>query len=107
MHGLQNHDELTYELVHWTSHRDDKYRFRLREVPGGQLAEEIRADLTEKLTGEADYNRIFTQNGIACTSTSLIAATRGITRLDDITGKRVGSRKRGNPRGTPTRAMKK
>jgi trehalose synthase, Pseudomonas stutzeri type len=86
VHGLQNHDELTYELVHWaTRHRDDRYRFRLREVPGGQLAEEIRADLTEKLTGEADYNRVFTQNGIACTSVSLIAATRGHATLDDIT----------------------
>lgn len=29
------------------------------------------------------------------------------SRLDDMTGKRVGSRKRGNPRATPTRAMKK
>src|SRR5690606_37380408 len=66
VHGLQNHDELTYELVHWaTLHRDERYRFRLREVPGGQLAEEIRADLTEKLTGDADYNQVFTQNGIA------------------------------------------
>ena len=86
VHGLQNHDELTYELVHWaTRHRDDTYRFRLREVPGGQLAEEIRADLTEQLTGSADYNRVFTQNGIACTSTSLIAATRGFASIDDIT----------------------
>jgi trehalose synthase len=85
VHGLQNHDELTYELVHWaTRHREDKYRFRLREVPGAQLAEEVRADLTESLTGGADYNRVFTQNGIACTTTSLIAATRGFARLDDI-----------------------
>jgi hypothetical protein len=29
------------------------------------------------------------------------------SKLDDMTGKRVGSRKRGNPRATPTRAMKK
>jgi trehalose synthase len=54
-------------------------------VTGGQLAEEVRADLTESLTGTADYNRVFTQNGIACTTASLIAATRGIARLDDIT----------------------
>jgi len=85
VHGMQNHDELTYELVHWaTRHRDDRYRFRLREVPGGQLAEEIRADLTEKLTDGADYNRVFTQNGIACTATSLIAATQGFATLDEI-----------------------
>jgi trehalose synthase len=85
VHGLQNHDELTYELVHWaTRHGDDAYRFRGREIPGSQLAEEIRADLTESLTGTADYNRVFTQNGIACTTASLIAATRGIARLDDV-----------------------
>lgn len=86
VHGLQNHDELTYELVHWaTRHGDDTFRFRGREIPGSQLAEEIRADLTESLTGTADFNRVFTQNGIACTTTSLIAATRGIARLDDVT----------------------
>jgi trehalose synthase len=86
VHGLQNHDELTYELVHWaTRHEDDRFRFRGREITGGQLAEEVRADLTERLTGTADFNRVFTQNGIACTTTSLIAATRGAERLDDIT----------------------
>ena len=90
VHGLQNHDELTYELVHWaTRHADDLYRFRGREITGGQLAEEVRADLTESLTGTADYNRVFTQNGIACTTTSLIAATRGIARLDDVTDAEV------------------
>ena len=85
VHGLQNHDELTYELVHWaTRHGEDLYKFRGDEITGGQLAEIIRAELTESLTGTADFNRVFTQNGIACTSTSLIAATRGIARLDDI-----------------------
>ena len=86
VHGLQNHDELTYELVHWaTRHADDEYRFRGAEITGGDLAELVRAELTESLTGTADYNRVFTQNGIACTTTSLIAATRGFARLDDIT----------------------
>jgi len=86
VHGMQNHDELTYELVHWaTRHGDELYKFRGDEITGGQLAEVVRAELTESLTGTADYNRVFTQNGIACTTTSLIAATRGITQLDDIT----------------------
>ena len=86
VHGLQNHDELTYELVHWaTRHGEDLYKFRGEEITGGQLAEVVRAELTESLTGTADFNRVFTQNGIACTSTSLIAATRGLARLDDVT----------------------
>ncbi|NEM46358.1 MAG: maltose alpha-D-glucosyltransferase, partial [Xanthomonas perforans] len=86
VHGLQNHDELTYELVHWaTRHAEDEYHFRGEEITGGELAELVRAELTEKLVDAGDYNRVFTQNGIACTSTSLIAATRGIPTLDDIT----------------------
>ncbi|KAA9106507.1 maltose alpha-D-glucosyltransferase [Microbacterium rhizomatis] len=85
VHGLQNHDELTYELVHWaTAHRDDVYPFRGGEVTGGELAETIRAELAQKLTVDADYNLIFTQNGIACTTASLIAATQGKASLADI-----------------------
>ncbi len=87
VHGLQNHDELTYELVHWaTLHRDDIYPFRYQEITGGELAEIIRADLTDALTAPtADYNLVFTTNGIACTTASLIAATRGHATLDSIT----------------------
>ncbi|MEN2736565.1 maltose alpha-D-glucosyltransferase [Microbacterium sp. X-17] len=87
VHGLQNHDELTYELVHWaTLHKNDLYPFRYQELPGGELAELIRSELVEKLTGAAaDYNLVFTTNGIACTTASLIAATQGHTTLDSIT----------------------
>ncbi len=86
VHGLQNHDELTYELVHWaTAHATDTYEFRGREVTGDELARTVRADLLEALTGPAsDYNLVFTTNGIACTSTSVIAATRGHTTLESI-----------------------
>ncbi|ORA33671.1 maltose alpha-D-glucosyltransferase [Mycobacterium aquaticum] len=86
VHALQNHDELTYELVHWsTGHRDDIYTFRGEEVTGEALGDIIRRDLTEKLTGEnAPYNLVFTTNGIACTTATVIAATLGITDLDEI-----------------------
>ncbi|MFS0865987.1 maltose alpha-D-glucosyltransferase [Microbacterium sp. 179-B 1A2 NHS] len=86
VHGMQNHDELTYELVHWaTTHRDDVYPFRHEEITGGELAQLVRAELTQVLTVDADYNLTFTQNGIACTTASLIAATQGKQRLEDIT----------------------
>ena len=86
VHALQNHDELTYELVHWANrHHLDLYQFRGADVTGAELAETIRADLTEKLTGEnASYNRVFTTNGIACTTASVIAASQGFRMLDDI-----------------------
>lgn len=96
VHALQNHDELTYELVHWaTLHRADLYPFRDEEMTGAQLAETIRADLVNELTGEAaDYNLVFTTNGIACTSASVIAAAQGLTTLDAITDEHVENIKR-------------
>jgi len=86
VHALQNHDELTYELVHWaTAHHNDLYEFRDGEVTGAELAEAIRGDLLEKITGEAaDYNLVFTTNGIACTTASVIAAAQGHTTLAAI-----------------------
>ncbi len=86
VHALQNHDELTYELVHWaTLHATETYDFRGVEMPGHEIAEAIRADLLRHITGEAaDYNLVFTTNGIACTTASVIAATQGHTTLDAI-----------------------
>ena len=35
IHALQNHDELTLELVHfWTRHRDATFTFRGRQMKG-------------------------------------------------------------------------
>jgi trehalose synthase len=87
VHALQNHDELTYELVHWsTGHRDDVYHYKGEEITGEVLGDTIRSDLAERLTGEnAPYNLVFTTNGIACTTATVIAATLGVTDLDSIT----------------------
>ena len=87
VHALQNHDELTYELVHFASnHRDDTYHLDGRDWTGAEMAEHIRQTMRDRMTGEAGpYNQVFTQNGIACTSTSIIASTLGITDLDAIT----------------------
>ncbi|WBP93510.1 maltose alpha-D-glucosyltransferase [Mycolicibacterium neoaurum] len=86
VHALQNHDELTYELVHWSAgHRDDHYTYRGQDVTGEQLGQAIRDDLTHTLTGpDAPYNLVFTTNGIACTTATVIAATLGYSDLADI-----------------------
>ncbi|MGK2855536.1 MAG: maltose alpha-D-glucosyltransferase, partial [Microbacteriaceae bacterium] len=83
---LQNHDELTYELVHWSAgHRDDVYTYKGQEITGEELGHTIRADLTDVLTGpRAPYNLVFTTNGIACTTATVIAATLGVTDLAEI-----------------------
>jgi trehalose synthase len=84
VHALQNHDELTYELVHWTG-RDTRYPYRGQEITGAELADSVRHDLCRHLTGRnAPYNLVFTTNGIACTTATVITAALGITDLTTI-----------------------
>ncbi len=88
VHALQNHDELTYELVHFaTRHKDDEYSYRGETLHGSELAVAIRAEMIDALTGPAaPYNAIFTTNGIASTTASIIAASLGVADLDEISG---------------------
>src|SRR6476661_9870601 len=54
VHALQNHDELTYELVHFaTRHKDDEFAYQGGTITGGELAEKVRGDLLAQLTGAA------------------------------------------------------
>lgn len=86
VHAMQNHDELTYELVHFAAtHRDDVYTLGGEEYTGQTLAEHIRQTMRETMTGDAaPYNAIFTQNGIASTTTSIVAAGLGIQDLGEL-----------------------
>lgn len=87
VHALQNHDELTYELIHFASrHRDDEFTFRGTVTKGEDLASTIRRELTDALTGDAaPYNLVFTTNGIASTTASVITAALGMRDLDALT----------------------
>ncbi|HEX8593041.1 MAG TPA: maltose alpha-D-glucosyltransferase [Pseudomonas sp.] len=86
IHALQNHDELTLELVHfWTLHAHDTYHYQGQTFPGNILREHIREEMYERLTGEhAPYNLKFVTNGVACTTASIITAALGIRDLDAI-----------------------
>jgi trehalose synthase len=86
VHALQNHDEMTYELVHFAiGHKSDIFRFRGFELTGGELAVKIRSELIERLTGEAaPYNAIFTTNGIASTMATIITAALGYTDITNL-----------------------
>ena len=87
VHALQNHDELTYELVHFAAgHKDEVFELNGMELTGAQLAEQVQQTLRERLTGEnAPYNAVFTTNGIACTTVSFIMAALGVQDPDAMT----------------------
>ena len=86
VHAMQNHDELTYELLHWShGHRDELFPYRGEEITGADLGDAVRRDMCRTLTGDAaPYNLVFTTNGIACTTATVIAAALGITDLATI-----------------------
>jgi trehalose synthase len=86
VHALQNHDEMTYELVHFAiGHKDDIFRFHGSELTGGELAIKIRNELIDRLTGKAaPYNAVFTTNGIASTIATIIAAALGYADIVNL-----------------------
>jgi maltose alpha-D-glucosyltransferase/alpha-amylase len=88
VHALQNHDELTYELVHFMSmHKDDLFDYRGGKITGAELREQVQQDLRRTIIGDSDkpYNLPYTENGIACTTGSVITAVLGIHDLENIT----------------------
>ena len=87
VHALQNHDELTYELLHFAAgHRDEVFELGGEELTGAEVAEKVQTTLRERLTGEnGPYNAVFTTNGIACTTASFIMAAIGIKDPEAIT----------------------
>ncbi len=87
IHALQNHDDLTYELVHfWTVHKDDEYQYQGKKFKGSELRLQIRHELAQGIAGKhAPYNLLFTENGIACTTASSIAAALGYTDVRALT----------------------
>jgi trehalose synthase len=87
IHALQNHDELTLELVHfWTLHANDTYTFGGQNWTGESLREHLRSVMYERLTGDhAPYNLRFVTNGVACTTVSVIGAALRIPDLTQLT----------------------
>lgn len=83
VHALQNHDELTLELVHfWTKHAKDSYTFRGKTITGEALRDVVRAEMHDRLLApNAPYN-LKASNGVSCTSASLVAASLGMNSLD-------------------------
>ncbi len=82
IHALQNHDELTLELVHfWTRHKDTPFIFRGKPVKGSALREMIRGEMHGRLQGLAAPYNLKAANGISCTSVTVAAAALGISDL--------------------------
>ncbi len=91
VHALQNHDELTWELVHFEERRTEhEFSFRGHELTGAELASLIRGDLARALVGDAaPYNAVFTTQGIASTTVTVVAAALGYRDLAALTAAQI------------------
>jgi trehalose synthase len=79
VHALQNHDELTLELVHFMEpHADELFVVRGRQMRGHELRDRVRDEVYRGLTGANGPNNLVAANGVSCTMASLVAAALGI-----------------------------
>jgi trehalose synthase len=86
IHALQNHDELTLELVHfWTRHKDAPFIFRGKKMKGSELREIIRDEMHGRLLGPAAPYNLKAANGVSCTTATIAAAALGIRDISRLT----------------------
>ncbi len=91
IHALQNHDELTLELVHfWTLHAEDRFTLGGEELSGTELRERVRGVMVERISdANAPYNLRFVTNGVACTMASVAAAALNIRDLSNLSAGQI------------------
>jgi trehalose synthase len=81
VHDLQNHDEITYQLVELDARGDEVFQMNGKEVLGRQLREQMLREMREKASGDrAPHNRLYRpeKDGLATTFAGFIAAALDI-----------------------------
>jgi len=90
IHALQNHDELTLELIHFmTVHSKELFPYRRKKLRGIDLRSMIHLEMFSALTGEkAPYNFAH-PNGIVSTTATLCAAALGMVKIFSLGEKEI------------------
>jgi trehalose synthase len=77
VHDLQNHDEITYQLVELDARGDELFQIDGKEVSGRQLRERMLEEMRSKAAGDAaPHNKLYRpeKDGLATTFAGFIAA---------------------------------
>jgi len=88
VHDLQNHDEITYQLVALDALGDESLEFKGSQISGRRLREQVLNEMRRKVAGDAaPYNLLYrpAKDGVATTYAGFVAACLGIQNLDRIT----------------------
>lgn len=96
IHALQNHDEITYELVHFIDHADEQFSLDGKELSGKDLRDKIIEQMHTLATApRAPYNKL-SGNGLCTTYTGLCAAAFGIKDPYSMTDEEIELVKKGH-----------
>lgn len=99
VHDLQNHDEITYQLVPLEFRGDQILDFKGRKISARDLREQTLKKMRSAEAGSAaPYNLLYrpTKDGLATTYAGFVAASLGIRDLDRITPEQVKQIRRGH-----------
>jgi trehalose synthase len=81
VHDLQNHDEITYQLVELEHRKGEALAFGAEKATGGELRERMLREMRARAAGDAaPYNRLYRpeQDGVATTFAGFVAASLGV-----------------------------
>jgi trehalose synthase len=81
VHDLQNHDEITYQLVELKEREDETFVVSGKKTTGKALRERMLSEMRERLAGDAiPYTKLYRseKDGLATTFAGFIAASQGV-----------------------------
>ncbi len=99
VHDLQNHDEITYQLVGLNARGDDKVQYHGQQIAGRELREQILEEMRDKAAGSAaPYNLLYRpeKDGVATTYAGFVAAALGVRDLEKISPRQRDEIRRGH-----------
>ncbi len=99
VHDLQNHDEITYQLVPLEHLGDKVLDFEGKRITARELREQTLNQMRSMAAGEAaPYNLLYrpSKDGLATTYAGFVAAALGVHDLDQITPDQVKEIRRGH-----------
>lgn len=99
VHDLQNHDEITYQLVELDHRKDETFEIRGQKVTGKQLRERMLEEMRARATGDAaPHNKLYRpeKDGIATTFAGFVAAALGIRDPYHASAEQIETIKRGH-----------
>jgi len=96
IHALQNHDEITYELVYFIDFADEEFSLNGKDITGKNFRDTIIEQMHTLATApRAPYNKL-SGNGLCTTYTGFCAAAFGIKDPYSMTEEQINLVKKGH-----------